>query len=379
MTILSRRVWLPALVILAMTALTGCNLPLAQPTGDFFATAAARTVEFQLTALIVGPGGTTPIPPSATIALPPTNTPPIPTVPPTATYTPSVTPLPCDRAEYVTDVNYPDGTDVAPGAAFTKTWRLRNIGTCTWTSGYALVFDHGDSMGGSAATTLTSGTVAPGQTVDVSVNLTAPAAAGTYRGYWRLRNPSGVIFGTGASATGSLWVEIDVVPATTTVTLTATGESGTVMSDGWIGVTTPRNAGDTGSNATSEAFFSFDITGIPAGSTITAVTFNLGGFDTLGNPFADLGCVYMYQQDYGSLDVGDFVAGSPSGGLTRICNAAGLGTAVADNDFITALQSKVGSSRFQVRMQFADTAVSADGQADIVRFPLISMTLSYYH
>ncbi len=39
-----------------------------------------------------------------------------------------------------------------------------------------------------------SGNVNPGQTVDISVNLTAPSSNGTYTGYWGLRNPSGVIF-----------------------------------------------------------------------------------------------------------------------------------------------------------------------------------------
>src|SRR5258706_10212245 len=56
----------------------------------------------------------------------------------------------CDWAAYVKDVTIPDGTIFAPGAQFTKTWRLQNIGTCTWTSSYTLVFSSGDSISGPA-------------------------------------------------------------------------------------------------------------------------------------------------------------------------------------------------------------------------------------
>jgi hypothetical protein len=367
-----RRVLLPALIFLAMIALSACNFPGAEATPDLTATSAAETLSAQMTS-IAQPQPTTPAPPTPVVETP--TTAPSSTTAPSPTFT--ATTAPCDRAEFVTDVNYPDGSDLAPGATFIKTWRLRNSGTCTWTSSYSLVFDHGDSMGAAASTQLTTGTVAPGQTVDVSISLTAPSTAGTYRGYFRLRNSSGVIFGIGAQAQTAFWVEIEVVPATTTVTLNfIAGESGSVRSDGTVlGV---RNVGDTSENLSAQAFHSFDISGIPSGSVITSVTFSFSGADTLGNPFSDLGCLYMYQHDYGALDAGDFVAGSPSGALVRICNAGGMGSAVSDEDFVEGLQTKVGSSRFQVRFQFSDTAVTADGEGDMARIPL-SMTVRYYH
>ncbi|HGJ66308.1 TPA: hypothetical protein ENS27_13160, partial [bacterium] len=46
----------------------------------------------------------------------------------------------CNWAGFVADVTVPDGTSFAPGAAFIKTWRLKNIGTCTWTGKYGLSF-----------------------------------------------------------------------------------------------------------------------------------------------------------------------------------------------------------------------------------------------
>lgn len=127
--------------------------------------------------------------------------------PPTATPEPAAG---CtDRAAFIADVSIPDGTEVAAGDAFTKTWRLRNAGTCTWTSSYALVFSHGDQMGGPSAIPL-PGIVSPGQAIDLSVNLTAPASEGDYQGFWKLRNQDGVLFGVGGNGQTAFWVKITV-------------------------------------------------------------------------------------------------------------------------------------------------------------------------
>jgi hypothetical protein len=113
----------------------------------------------------------------------------------------------CDLAQFVRDVTIPDGTVFTPGATFTKTWRLKNAGTCTW-SGYSLVFDSGELMGGTSPTAI--GTVSPGQEVDLSVNMTAPLANGSYRGYWRIRNTSGVLLPLLGDASGRFFVDIRV-------------------------------------------------------------------------------------------------------------------------------------------------------------------------
>ena len=75
-----------------------------------------------------------------------TSTPGTPGASPTPTITSSpppmtstISPTTCDHAEF-TDVDYPPGTMVPPGAAFTKTWLLRNVGWCTWTPSYQLIF-----------------------------------------------------------------------------------------------------------------------------------------------------------------------------------------------------------------------------------------------
>lgn len=147
----------------------------------------------------------------------PTQTPLPPTAIPTYTAIPATnTPLPtataityCDWVSFVKDVTIPDGSVLDPNETFTKTWRLKNRGTCTWTPDYVLVFTSGDRMGDTTAVRLPS-YVGPGQTVDISVPLTAPKEKGKYVGYWMLRNPSGVLFGYGDKANQPFYVDIRV-------------------------------------------------------------------------------------------------------------------------------------------------------------------------
>lgn len=138
-----------------------------------------------------------------------TSTPTLTGTPPTSTPTQSATPVPwaCDRAQFVADVTVPDGTTYQPNTSFSKTWRLKNVGTCVW-SNYSLMFDSGEKMGGPDSAVIPA-TVAPGQTVDITISLTAPATTGgLYRGYWKLKNSSGIPFGIGYAGTKSFWVEI---------------------------------------------------------------------------------------------------------------------------------------------------------------------------
>ena len=103
-------------------------------------------------------------------------------------------PIPsCLGMAFVSDVTIPDNTSMAPGNRFTKTWRVRNNGTCPWQAGFRLNFTGGEAMGGSAVT-LDEG-VDAGDETELSVSLTAPGTPGTYRGNWRLSNASGSLFG----------------------------------------------------------------------------------------------------------------------------------------------------------------------------------------
>lgn len=171
-------------------------------------TAAAQTLEAMATQSVTTPGtalaSSTPVPgvfASATSPL---------TFPSPTVYQSPTLPSRCDAAAFIKDITIPDGSVISRGNAFQKVWRLQNVGTCSWTPSYALVFLSGDGMNGPTVTSL-PGNVNPGETIDLGVNLTAPGKDGHYRGYWKLRNASGGLFGIGAGAEVAFWVDINVV------------------------------------------------------------------------------------------------------------------------------------------------------------------------
>jgi hypothetical protein len=186
-----------------LVAQLACNLPSGQATPDPFATlnglytASAQTLEAAGTAT---PG--LPLPTET-----PQGTAPV-------THTPVYqSPAPssrCDAAQFLGGCHLPDGSLVPRNSTFVKIWRIKNIGTCTWTTSYALVFTGGDAMSGTAVAVAMPGTVKPGQYIEIPVTLTAPNKDGNYRGYWKLRNSSGVLFGLGAQADTAFWVDIKV-------------------------------------------------------------------------------------------------------------------------------------------------------------------------
>jgi len=191
-----------AFAIMACFPVTLLAMPLFQPTQPSYYDASA-TVQAVVTQTVSAltqvaptsiPATATPVPATST-PVPPTNTP----VPTAVSY--------CDWIAFVKDVTIPDGTQLSAGDVFIKTWRLQNRGTCTWTPDYMLVYTSGDQMGPTTAVRLNT-TVAPGQTVDVSVTLTAPMSTGYHTGYWMLRNSYGALFGAGSRANEAFYVEI---------------------------------------------------------------------------------------------------------------------------------------------------------------------------
>jgi hypothetical protein len=219
--------WIPLLVI-AFGVTSACNLIAARTPepgasdANAIHTQAAQTVIAQLTQAATNITPTMELPTQTTEAPtqapPPTETqaPATPTqAPPTPTSvppTPTATPIPCDWAQFVGDVNVPDYTTFSPGSDFTKTWRLKNIGSCTWTGDYDLVFVNGNAMSDRVSYPLPA-SVRPGETIDLSAKMTAPAGDGNYKGSWMLRNDIGELFGIGGDASGSFWVLIKVIRA----------------------------------------------------------------------------------------------------------------------------------------------------------------------
>ncbi len=141
-------------------------------------------------------------------------------VPPTLTPTPpqpTQKPAQCwDDADLVKilsidDENMKDPSKMAPGETFTKGWRMRNSGTCTWKSGYRLVYSYGNvpaaQMNGLPIQVKKD--VKPGDTVDFEVDLIAPIVPGNYKGYWNMRNLQNIKFGE------TVWVNIIVAELAT--------------------------------------------------------------------------------------------------------------------------------------------------------------------
>ena len=354
---MSKNALFVSILIIILFGISACNLPSnTTPTqgADAALTAAAQTVEANMTqAAILNPP-----------TIPPTNTPGIATST-LAVATTSVAPTSppptqtCDVADFITDVTIPDGTTLEPNETFTKTWRLKNIGTCSWTPSYAVIFSSGDSMSGPATQALT-GTVSSGQTVDISVDLTAPGTDGNYKGYWKLRNASGVLF-------TQFYVDIKVktpspTAGPTTITLNATGgtEGGTVYEPG-AGQNLVHGtilAGDTGSNYLARGFMSFDISSL-SGKTVTTATLDLTGCSDMQDPFNDLSGIWVGEVQYAlPLDQSDY---NLSGSGIQLLNSLPGSTI----DVKSYVQTRVteGKSRFQIRLH-PNSASDGDGQAD---------------
>ncbi len=223
-----------SLVFLAMViVLAACNLPSASPTAQYSPnavfTAAAQTVEAQLTQnALLNPASVQPTFPPAV------GTPAAPVTAPALASTGMPTPAQavqsttaCDAAQFEEDVTIPDGTVLTASATFTKTWRLKNVGTCVWNTSYALVFDSGDQMGGATSQPL-SGKTGPGFSLDVTVNLQAPAKDGGYRGFWGVVNATGVRMPvTGGTNGNSFYVDIKVGSGTADAATSLPGTEGT--------------------------------------------------------------------------------------------------------------------------------------------------------
>ncbi len=197
------------LLLVALVSMA-CSLtnPRPTPTATQSVTQAFQTVQARLTEAIA-------MTPSATITPVPTE-PGIETPTPTPSSSPTTAPQStatsiCDRAAAGNpiDVTIPDDTLVKPGETFTKIWSLSNAGTCSWTIQYEAVWFSGEMMGAPSSVALTDN-VLPGETVEISVDMVAPLAPGTFQSNWKLRNPAGQLFGIGPGGNSPFWVRIEV-------------------------------------------------------------------------------------------------------------------------------------------------------------------------
>lgn len=114
-----------------------------------------------------------------------------------------------EKVAFFGDVTIPDGTFFHQGEGFTKTWRFRNEGTCSWTQEYAMVYHSGEIMNAPLSVPLPV-SVPPGSTVELSVDMEAPTRGGAHQSNWDFKDPDGMRFGTGSAGKDLFWVMINV-------------------------------------------------------------------------------------------------------------------------------------------------------------------------
>ena len=220
----NKSIFLFVLVSIAIwLLLTSCGFTSsaqATITAEMVLTNVAETVAFHLSQTPPATAThTATVTPMATPTETPTNTP-----SPTSSFTPTdstggSTGTKCESAAFISDVTIPDGTQFAPGIPFTKTWRLKNNGSCPWTTEFSIALQNGHKMGGVSPQKLPS-RVESEFSRDITISLVAPTQPGTYTGYWQLQNVAGVAFGD------QFFVEIRVVgnnTITTSPTVTVVG------------------------------------------------------------------------------------------------------------------------------------------------------------
>ena len=223
---------------------------------------------------------------------------------------------------------------------------------------------------------LTSGVVNPGQMVDLTVNLTSPASSGTYTGYWRFRDPGGVLFGI-TPAGGTFLVKIVVVASETDTLTPVAAESGTVRAD--AGPFPDFTAGESNSDITKtcEAFLSFDISGIPAGAKITQVKIN---FQRLHNHRRSIwqpgSFEWLCQELWRHADNGRFCGWFPKWKYCRLGlhRSLKIGSRYPP-ELKAATSAKLGTDRFQLRLQFAGS--NGDAVKDRITFNNPSLIVTY--
>lgn len=240
-----------SVLVLLSVLLSACNLQGQSPTQmgpDQINTIAAATVQALTTQMAPPPATATPLPTEAptetpTLAVPTLNLTVIPTI---ALATSTLIPLPtsagsteCNKVYFINDVTVPDGTVFKPSAHFVKSWKIKNDGSCTWTSAYSAIAFSNDPtdpvITGDGTSQLTA-SVVPGGILTISVNMIAPKDEGTYTQVWKMQDADGKPFGIGGPNGAGWYVQIKVsktgavTPSTVSATVSGAGGdfSGTI-------------------------------------------------------------------------------------------------------------------------------------------------------
>jgi hypothetical protein len=153
---------------------------------------------------------------------------------PSTTLTPTEEEIGEDRAEFISDVTIPDYSEVQTGEEITKTWRVRNSGTTTWTTDYVVEFNKGEILGAPSQIKLPK-SVKPNEFIDISIDFTVPTATGEHSSYWILKNADGQR--VGVAEEGKFFTMYMVIMA-----VSDSGDGGTSSSGGISGGAKVTNA-----------------------------------------------------------------------------------------------------------------------------------------
>ncbi|MDH5507510.1 MAG: NBR1-Ig-like domain-containing protein [Anaerolineae bacterium] len=350
-------------------AACGRSEPTAEETPDIAASVAALSstdVSVKLTEIKLAEDSTTPEP----------NLTPSPTVISTATkgavqVTPAATNFTsskvCLEAAMASET-IPDGTVMEAGEHFEKTWWLTNTGTCAWTDEFSLVFNRGYKLGAVERSPF-PGYVAPGQSIPLTLSMTAPGVPGTYTSFWEMENGSGVRFGVGVDGGVPFWVQIVVPgePPPSKARDLLPKSSGSVRADGVVKF--EMKAGDNGATLGRQVFTTYSFGNLSTEATVTGLILDLDqGYRKTGDPFGGLGCLNVYLDEYGTLDASDYTTGYPGVALWTFCNEDELGSAsrrAGGPAAIQAVQDALysGSGQLQLRFQF-ENETDGDNKTD---------------
>jgi hypothetical protein len=99
-----------------------------------------------------------------------------------------------DKADWM--ANFPaDGTKITKNASWDQRVTIKNVGTTTWNSTYAMRFFGGDRMGG-PIDYFVVGEVKPGESYTFAFTMKAPDTIGAKKGVWVMQNGEGTNFYT---------------------------------------------------------------------------------------------------------------------------------------------------------------------------------------
>ncbi len=133
---------------------------------------------------------------------------------PDSSPTPSASPTPTipactNLAELVRHLSVSDNSILDPGLFVTKSWRIENAGTCTWTKDYQFTFVNGDNLNSQESIPINQ-EVPPGGTIDINLLFQTPTVPDLYSAEWMLVSTDGTQFGIGELGAEPIMIAFNV-------------------------------------------------------------------------------------------------------------------------------------------------------------------------